>query len=171
MKVYHNSFYAMGTRFSAVFPNGDEGVCTRIFNLMKSECERIEFMLSYFNPASDVAKVNESAYKSSVVLNDELFYIISTCIKYSELTSGAFDITLRPVIEYLKNDPSASSEEVIMSNMDQIELTEGKKSVRFKNDKVKIDFGGFGKGYALDKIKSILDNSPVENAFISFGES
>jgi FAD:protein FMN transferase len=171
MNVFHNSFYSMGTRFNAVFPNCDEDICARIFNLMKSECERIEFMLSYFNPASDVAKINESAGKSFVALNNELFDIISTCIKYSDLTSGAFDIALRPVIENLKNDSSAESEETVIFGMNQIELDEEKKTIRFKNEKVKIDFGGFGKGYALEKIKILLDNSPVENAFISFGES
>lgn len=171
MNIYHNSFYSMGTRFNAVFPNGDEDICVRIFNLMKSECERIEFMLSYFNPASDVAKINESAGKSFVVLNDELFDVISTCFKYYKLTSGAFDITLRPVIENLKNDSSAKNEETVISGMDQIELDEEKKSVHFKNDKVKIDFGGFGKGYALEKIQLILEKSSVENVFISFGES
>jgi len=138
---------------------------------MKSECERIEFMLSYFNPASDVAKINESACKTFVVMDEELFNIVKTCLEYSEMTSGAYDITLRPVIEHLKNNSSNANEEIMCSYMDQVELDEEKKSIHFQNDKVKIDFGGFGKGYALEKIKSILEKSSLENVFISFGES
>lgn len=161
----------MGTRFNIVFPNTDEDICARWFNLIKSECERIEFILSYFNPASDVAKINENAGKTFVVMNDELFSIIKTCLEYSEMTFGAFDITLRPVIEHLKNDLSSISEENIISDMAQIELDEEKKTIHFKNDKMKIDFGGFGKGYALEKINSILENSSIKNVFISFGES
>jgi FAD:protein FMN transferase len=171
MNVFHNSFYSMGTRFNVVFPGGSEEVCSRLFMLVKAECERIENMLSYFDPMSDVSKINEGAAKFLIGLSDELFSIIETCVKYSVVTFGAFDITLRPVIECLENDPSEQSEETVASDMDQIELDRENKTIHFKNEKVKIDFGGFGKGYALEKIKSLFDDSPIENAFISFGES
>lgn len=171
MNIYHNSFYAMGTRFNIVLPNCNEEVCVRLFNLMQAECKRIELMLSYFDSASDVFKINESASKSFMQLDDELFNIIKTCLEYARITSGAFDITLRPIIEYLESNSSVADEEVMKSYLDQIELDNEEKSIHFKSSKVKIDFGGFGKGYALEKIKPLLDRSSIGNAFISFGES
>jgi FAD:protein FMN transferase len=171
MNIYHNSFYAMGTRFNIVLPNCNEEVCVRLFNLMQAECKRIEWMLSYFDSASDVFKINESASKSFVPLDDELSNIIKICLEYARITSGAFDITIRPVIEYLGSNSSVTDEEVMKSYLNQIELNNEEKSIHFKSNKVKIDFGGFGKGYALEKIKPLLNRSSIGNAFISFGES
>ena len=170
MIVYHNSFYAMGSRFNAVFPFYNHEVCEHIFNSIQNEVLRIESRLSYFNPYSDISKINNTACKSSVHLDDEIFEVLETCIIYSEITSGAFDITLRPIIDSIKENGNTDLP-AGKSYMNQIELDKINKSVRFGSEKVKIDFGGFGKGYALEKVKLILENSPVENAFISFGES
>jgi thiamine biosynthesis lipoprotein len=170
IRVYHNSFFAMGSRFNAVFPSNDEEVCEHIFNSIQHEVLRIESKLSYFYPGSEVNKINKTACKSSVKLDDELFTILETCMNYSKKTFGAFDITLRPVIENIEQNDKGSAC-AGQSHLHQIELDRINKSVRFSSDKVKIDFGGFGKGYALGKIKLYLDNSPLENVFISFGES
>lgn len=170
MRVYHNSFFAMGSRFNAVFPFYNQEICEHIFNSIQSEVLRIESKLSYFYSGSEVYKINKSAYKSSVQLDEELFNILETCIDYSKITSGSFDITLRPIIESIKENGSPSTP-AGQSYLNQIELDKTNKSVRFANEKVKIDFGGFGKGYALEKVKLLLENSPIENAFVSFGES
>jgi FAD:protein FMN transferase len=170
MEVYHNSFFAMGSRFNAVFPFNNQEICEHIYNSIQNEVLRIEFKLSYFDQNSEVSKINNTAYSSTVKLDSELFNILKTCIDYSKITSGAYDITLRPIIEYIEGNGKAPNPGK-QSYLDQIELDEANKSIHFGNDKVKIDFGGFGKGYALEKVKLLLDNSPIENAFISFGES
>jgi thiamine biosynthesis lipoprotein len=169
MKVYHNSFYGMGSRFNAVFPHDDDEVCERIFHSVKSEIIRIERKLSYFDPLSEVSRINREARKNPVRLDDELFNIINTCIEYSSLTGGAYDITMRPVIEAVLN--GESSDKFQRTYINDIIIEPDKRTVCFNNDKVKIDFGGFGKGYALSSVKKILTASPLRHAFINFGES
>jgi thiamine biosynthesis lipoprotein len=168
MKVYHNSFYGMGSRFNAVFPYDDEEVCERIFNTIKAEVNRVERKLSYFDPLSEVSRINHEAAKKPVGLDDELFKIISTCIKYSFKTGGAYDITMRPVIEAVLN----GEEDIIKKTyINDIILDPDKRTIYFNSDKVKIDFGSYGKGYALESVKEKLSASPLKHAFISFGES
>lgn len=173
MELYHNSFLAMGSRFNAVFLSCDQEVCEKLFRLIQNEVFRIEQKISYFNPESEVFKINRTADKTDVNLDEELFGIIETCIEYSKLTFGAYDITLRPIIENLNKNGGfvLTNEDVNKSHLHEIVLNEKNKSIFFKSEKVKIDFGGFGKGYALEKIKHLLDNSPIQNVFISFGES
>ena len=43
--------------------------------------------------------------------------------------------------------------------------------VRFLSPDVRIDLGGIGKGYGLEKIRQILKENRVASAFVSFGES
>lgn len=91
------------------------------------------------------------------------------------MTDGAFDITLRPLMDYWKDEENYSEENLQTLKesvgMQYVELNEEQRTVRFKNEITELDLGGFGKGYALEKVKQMLESSPVENAFISFGES
>ncbi|MDP4175251.1 MAG: FAD:protein FMN transferase [Bacteroidota bacterium] len=169
MKVYHNSFYAMGSRFNLVLPSSDDELCEQLSNEIEKEVKRLESKLSYFDTSSQVYRINKEAYKKEIEIDDELFKIIKTCFKYHEITFGAFDITLRPVIEHLKSGETHIDSP--HSQFDNIILDESRRTVHYLNNNVKIDFGGFGKGYALEKVKRLIDSSLFKNAFISFGES
>ncbi len=57
------------------------------------------------------------------------------------------------------------------SGMKQVILDRDKMTIRFRNEVVQVDFGGFGKGYALERIRKLLLSHGILNAFISFGES
>lgn len=169
-KVYHNSFFAMGTRFNAVIPKEDDEICERLFRMIESEVKRIEAKLNYFDKASTVAQINEHAFHREIKLDDEMFEILLVCFDYHKLTFGAFDITMRRVVEYYNQNPEADVSN-LGSRMDSILLNRDAKSIRFADEEAKIDLGGFGKGYTLSRVKKILDDSPIESAFISFGES
>jgi thiamine biosynthesis lipoprotein len=45
------------------------------------------------------------------------------------------------------------------------------RSIRFAEPGVQIDFGGVGKGYALQRVRQILLRCGVENALVNFGDS
>lgn len=175
-KVYHNSFYAMGTRFNAVIPDIDYELGDKIFFNIQKEVDRIESILSYFNRTSEVYKLNHRNTNNNIPISPELFNVVEICLKYNKLTEGLFDITLRPVIEQLEEDEKILSGDEIKSKpfnygMDKIKLNEDDKTISIADDSLTIDLGGLGKGYALDRLKIILLNYNVQNAFVSFGES
>ena len=55
--------------------------------------------------------------------------------------------------------------------MDRLHLDTAKRTVRLDTPEVKIDLGGFGKGYALGKVIPMLIEQGISRAFLSFGES
>lgn len=163
----------MGSRFNIVLPLDKKENGKEIFHSVQKEVLRIDKKLSYFNEESTVYKINQNACKTCMELDNEMIDIIQICIDYSKLTYGAYDITLRPVIEKTVksgNHVGADDNEG-KSYLDKIVFNKNKKTIFFESNKVKIDLGGFGKGYALEKIKPLLDSAPIENAFVSFGES
>ncbi len=176
-KIYHNKFFAMGTRFNAILPGLDYDEGDRVFLLIKREISRIEGKLSRFRRESDISEMNRAAFHQDCMLDDELYDIMKACLFGNEITSGAFDITLRPLMEYWKNNQNVSVPNDNWDNlrcslgMQQIELSEAGKSIRYNSANLEVDLGGFGKGYALEKINEILVNLKVKCAFISFGES
>lgn len=169
-KVYHNAFYAMGTRMNVVLPHSDEELCERIYKMIKHEVERIEIKLSYFLPHSLVSEINNRAYEADVKVDSEMWQILKICLDYNRLTFGAFDITMRKLVDFYKLN-SDLDETDLTSCMENIQLNDDLQSIRFLDDSTKIDFGGFGKGYALEKVQKLITDSPLESAFVSFGES
>jgi FAD:protein FMN transferase len=176
-QIYHNKFLAMNTRFHAIFPEMDDENADRIFSMVKQEVNRVENKLSRFIPDSDVSRVNKRAAVEPVKVDAELFEVFSACRFCWELTGGAFDLTLRPLMEHWEKNPGGteSGQDLLQLKdsvgMNLVELDAEHQTVRFHHENVEADLGGFGKGYALEKVKNILGEASVQHAFVSFGES
>ena len=176
-KTVHHSFYSMGTRFHIMLPGVDEEYGFRIFQKMKNQVNRVEKKLSRFLPQSDIYRLNIAAKRHSAVVDDELFDILKACKFCHEITGGAFDPTLRQLYEYQQKMTGAFVPDRLFYDLkdllgfDKVHLDEEKSVVRFSSHMLEIDLGGFGKGYALEKVNGILDKSSVQSAFASFGES
>ena len=167
----------MNTRFHVIIPGIDDENGDRLFGAVKQEVNRIENKLSRFIPDSDVAMLNKKAANESVRADDEFFEIINACRVCWDITEGAFDPTLRPLMEYWKNrsevDEADKKLNSIKDNigMEKVQIDSESKTIHFDSDGLEIDLGGFGKGYALEKVKYMLEDASVKSAFISFGES
>lgn len=103
--------------------------------------------------------------------------ILLVCQTCWELTDGLFDITLRPLLNYWRStDPANRGESEFLqikerTGQEHVRIDEEKQILSFEQEGIEIDLGGFGKGYALEKIKELLNDMKVNRAFISFGES
>lgn len=146
-----------------------------------AECElrTQERIMSRFDAQSLVWDVNHRAAESAVQLPEELWEILSLCAGYWKRTGGAFDITLWPLNclwrEHLNRgeEPTGKAIEQArqQTGFEHLQLDEVSHTVRFKNKGMSIDLGGFGKGFALERLVCNLRAQGVERAFLSFGES
>ena len=55
--------------------------------------------MSAFQSDSDISKINQNAGKGFVSIQEETFELIKKALTFSELSEGAFDITVRPLVE------------------------------------------------------------------------
>ncbi len=150
-KLFHGFIpRIMGTRFDVLLSDVDLGTGNKCWSQIVNELQRLEKMMNRFDPTSEVSRLNVNASKTPTTVSNELWFILQECKKYHQLTNGLFDITL--------------------SDFHNIEFHTNIQSVSFTKG-ISLDFGGFAKGYALEKIKEILRNENVENAFIDFGNS
>ncbi len=58
--LFSNSFFAMGTRCDVVFTNLENEQAERIFQIIKTETKRLEFLMSRFIPDSPISKLNQA---------------------------------------------------------------------------------------------------------------
>lgn len=139
-----------------------------------AEVRRIEFLLTEFSETSQTAKINQAAGKDYVTVDNETFQIIKRSIEISKLTQGAFDITAG-VLKRLYNfkgdafkmpDKSSIDESLLRTGYDKIKMALPNR-IKLEKEGMRIGFGAIGKGYAADKVKSLLINKGVKSGVIN----
>jgi FAD:protein FMN transferase len=141
-----------------------------------SEIERIEGLLSSFKKGNIIDKINSSGTKE-VFLDKETFYVLEKAKYFNEISDGAFDITVLPILElwgFHKKNYSVPSYEKIeealaRAGSDKMILDKNRSSVRFLKDGMSIDLGGIAKGYAVDRAAAILMRNGIKNGLIDAG--
>ena len=159
----------MGSKFefTLVVPNEEIGYIN--IEEAASEIKRVERMISSWIPESETSLINENAGISPVKVSDELFKLIDRCIKISEITDGAFDISFGPLTDLWRFDGSMqympTPEEIRRSvekvGYEEIYLNTLERTIFLKKEGMKLNFGGVGKGYAVDKAKELLISKGV----------
>ncbi|MEX0686114.1 MAG: FAD:protein FMN transferase [Balneolales bacterium] len=167
----------MGTRFHLILPDLDDDTAEFVFIKVQNEVNRIESKISRFLPDSEISLLNRTAFSKPVCVSTEVYEALKVCHHYFDLTQGAFNISIRPLLQFWANNTNNSehlsdpADLLNKLNKKCINFDDANQTISFDNEHVEIDLGGFGKGYALGKIDTILDDYSIENAFISFGES
>lgn len=148
-----------------------------VMNHIESYCNLMDDRLSVFKETSEVSNINKMSGIESVKVSQDTFEIIKIAKKIGKVTDGAFDITMKPVVDLWFNarkEKSIPSKENIKEtlgkvNYNDIILKERQKSVMLKNKGEQIDLGGIAKGYIIDKIKEIIIENGFSNAIINLG--
>ena len=137
------------------------------------ECGRYERLLSRTVEGSDVWRINH-ADGMPVEVSDDTVSILSCARRISELTGGAFDVTIAPVStlwDFTSEDhvlPDADEIARAAGMVDYTKLDLDGNTVRLPAGMM-IDLGGIAKGYIADRIKAYLVNRGVRHAILSFG--
>ena len=137
-------------------------------------CDEYEKKFSKTVEGSDVWKINH-AEGAWVEVSEETIDILQEAIKYSELTEGAFDISIASLTELWHindNDGVLPTEEEIQEAMSHVNyqcIQIDKNRVRLTDEKAQIDLGGIAKGYIADKLDELMKERGVTSAMINLG--
>lgn len=140
-----------------------------------TEMRRIDALMSPYISESELTKINNQAAQAPVKISDEMFGLIKESLKYSELSSGAFDITFSSVgylYDYRKSQrPSDEKINQLLPaiNYHHILLNEKERTIRYTMNGVRIDLGGIAKGYAVDNAVAILRTCGIQSGYVKAG--
>ena len=142
---------AMNTEFEifCVHDDGDyaQQAAWAAFDLL----DRMERELSRFIPNSDISRINHAAPAETVRVNRWTVECLELARQAYRETGGAFDISLGTGLERLQISPR----DCLVTNPGAIRL----------------DLGGIGKGYAVDRMAEVLDEWDIRQALIHGGHS
>lgn len=135
-------------------------------------CEEYEKLLSRTIPTSEIALLNTREISS---VSDDTLEVIQKGLYYSELSGGAFDITigsLTSLWNFTTEDPVIPSADNIKNALkhigyDKVHI-EG-SNITFDDEGLFFDLGAIAKGFIADKMKEYLIQRGVTSAIISLG--
>jgi len=165
--------FALGTVCTiTIFEKRQTGVCDEIF----SRIREIEKLMSVNISSSDVSRINTAAGIEPVLVQEDTFKVIERAIYFAELSGGAFDPTVGPIVSLwgISSKPRVPSKEEInealpLINWHNIELDTRLKSVYLKQKGMSLDLGGIAKGYAADEAVKIIKSHKIKSAKIDLG--
>ncbi len=173
--------FAMGSSFSyTLYGEGDnaKNISDKISNCIKGLDEEI---ISWRNNGSELNTINTS-YKvgEEITISQDMHIVLSGALDLCNASSGALDITIRPLAE-LWNIEQATEENFVVPASDSIKATLGRLGYEYidiiddkliiNREDMALDLGAVGKGYVLDKIHELLVAEGVDNAIITAGGS
>ncbi len=139
----------------------------------KDEIVRLEGLFSVTSEKSDISALNRSAGKSISVSGDTA-KIIRSAVEMGDLTGGALDISLYPVIKEwgfttgAYRIPEDFVIDALLENVDYKNISVTGSDV-FIPEGYCLDLGAVAKGYTSDSVIRILKESGVKSAVISLG--
>lgn len=141
----------------------------KAINAAFAEMKRIESLANFYG-SGDIAKINQG---EDILVSSDILNIIKESIKISEMTDGAFDITIAPVIELWNfntqkiPDKAKIDSALKLVNYKWIKL-DGKK-VSFKKKGMKINLSGIAAGYAVDLAVDKLKSYGIKKGLVNCG--
>jgi thiamine biosynthesis lipoprotein len=165
----------MGTRCAVELWSTDRAAGNAAIDAVFEEFRRIDRLMSTYKPDSEISAVNARAAQSPVKVSKEFYDLIAQSIEYSKLTRGAFDITYASVgylydyREHVHPDDARIAAALPGINWRHIELLPARTAIRFRHPSVRIDLGGIGKGYAVDRGIAVLRSRGIDRAMVNAG--
>lgn len=153
----------MGTLVTITAVAPTEEAAQRAATAGFQEIHRLEEILSTWIPASDLSRVNAAAGQGPVLVAPEALLLIKRSLEMAALTEGGFNIAVGPAVDVWSVTEHAhipTTDELAglkpLVDLDQIRLDEQAGTVFLTRAGMRIDVGGIGKGFAVDRAVAVM---------------
>lgn len=172
------SFIAYDTmcRISAAVPSGIDG--TVILKAARKLAVQVEETLSMFDGRSELSRMcREYVPGQAYALSPMLFTFMEQTLKVAEMTGGAFDPTVGPLVklwDFLAEDPKIPAKTDLREVLDHVGyqhilMERERQAAVFDCAGLGFDPGAAGKGFALELVAELLKAHSVTQAVLDFG--
>lgn len=164
---------AMNARFEMVISSDQAEYARQASQAAFHELDQDEESLTYFSPTSDISRINRLQPGEWAKIDIRTMECLKTAAKISRETGGAFDPTIRCILEAWKPrgrketvEPTAEALAAARerTGMHLIVIDEEQYAVGVKVKGVKLDLGAIGKGFGLDRMAGVLQEWELDRA-------
>jgi len=170
------SHEAMATVFEILIHEQDQSYARQAAWAGFSLLEQLEGELSRYLNNSDISRINRAPAGAAVTVSSSVFECLEQCVQLYHQTGRTFDITagaLTRLWQRDKNPPSAKEIERAQASMGahRLGLDPVNSQVIVPAGGLSIDLGGFGKGFAVDRLSDLLREWELDCFLIHGGAS
>ncbi|HEX7878639.1 MAG TPA: FAD:protein FMN transferase [Candidatus Eisenbacteria bacterium] len=167
----------MGTTCEVTLGTADDELARRGFDAAWRELALVDSLMSLYRPSSELCRVNREAAHAPVAVSEPTFTVIDAAQRMAESSDGAFDITVKPLMDlwgfYRKAghrpDATAIDSTRALTGWQRLVLDRELHTVRFTTPGMALDLGGIAKGYALDRAMAAVMRCGIRDALIDLG--
>jgi thiamine biosynthesis lipoprotein len=169
----------MGTEVRVSVWTTDEDGASRAAGAVFSEFDRLDALMSVWKDGSDIQRVNEAAGTQPVRVGPEVRETLQIAHQVSEWTGGTFDVTFGALSglwkfdDQEKDDQLPDRAEVLrrlpLVNYRDLVVDDSAGTAFLKRKGMRINLGGIGKGYAVDRGVDILRRNGFTDFIVQAG--
>lgn len=149
------TFRAMHTRIEVLLTGLQESEGRMLVERIEQQMKIMERRFNCHEERSPLAAINLRAAREVVEVDDDMFMALELCEAFRRTTFGSFDV---------------ATDTALQGQVSYV-LDPEHHTVRFAREGVRLDMGGFAKGYALEKIRQMVAQEGVGTALMNFGNS
>ena len=177
--AYRFPHFAMACRFEVTILDCPAAAAHDAAEAAFERLDELERQLSRFLPGSDVWLISRLAPGAWLTVDLDTEACLLHAVEICAETGGVFDPTTGALRECWRDDEGTDltpSDEQLRqalarTGMDKLVIDTENHTVSVKVNRLAIDLGGIGKGYAIDEMADVLRDWDIETALIGGGGS
>ncbi len=153
----------------------DKAVAIQATDAAYARLKALDRCLSDYDPDSELNRLCKHPPGEAVAVSDDLWYMLEQSEKYAEMSGGAFDATIGPVVKLWRiarrkkqlPDPEQlnTAREAVGHHL--VKLNAAHKTVTLARSGMQLDFGGIAKGYGADEAYKVLVENKIPIALVA----
>lgn len=157
-------------------PDPEEG--RRLIAAAIAEVRRLEQIFSLYRSDSALSVLNRQGALDSPPM--ELVRLLSEARRYSEITGGAFDVTVQPLWTLYADHfsrknadpagPSTAAVRQVLALVDYRAIELEPRRISFTRPGMAITLNGIAQGFITDRVADLLRAGGLENVLVDLGE-
>jgi thiamine biosynthesis lipoprotein len=144
-----------------------------------AELARIDELLSTYRDKSELSQFNLNPSTDWVTVSTDFVIVMSEAWSISQLTHGAFDVTVAPVVnlwgfgadETIQIVPNqqAINQTLELIGYQKIEIDVSNQRLRKLIPRISVDLSAIAKGYAVDRVALLLEKLGLKEYLVEVG--
>lgn len=164
----------MGTVVNLTLVTADQKAGEKAIQACFDQMAQLETIMSRHQPDSQLSRLNRDGYLAQA--DPSLVRVLEEAFTISDLTGGAFDVTIKPLVDLYESFQKAGrglpDDKLIDQTRERVgyqQVTRGSAEVAFSKPGMALTLDGIAKGYIVDEGISILRQYGFENILVEAG--
>lgn len=144
---------------------------------VNTQLKELNKKLSMYDPDSELSAFNRHPVQSLMQISQDFFTILSASRTMYHLSNGAWDGTVKPIVDLWgfgskkknREVPKAVKINMALSMVGFYNITLPGQHIALKRKNVTLDLGSIAKGYGVDAIARLFLSSNIRNILIEIG--